>query len=396
MGSLAKVVTPPYDVISPKGQQGYYRKHPYNFIRVVFGKEYRSDSARNNRYTRAKETLERWISEGILVQDKTPALYPHLQEYVIDGKRCRRWGLISLVRLDSRISPHEETRTKPKQDRIKLLQTVHASLSPIFGLIPDTGDRYRNAIQQACRNRRPIASIRLDGVLHRLWRIDEPTWIRRFTRLLEKKELVIADGHHRLEAALYVRNARRRTDPRFSLRSPYNYTMFFLAAAGEEEPGLLPTHRVVHGGRRDRLHRMAAEAAGTMTVESVEDIPRLVHRLRQLRCVNQIGIGLYTGNGGGYLLRPASQGFHQLDVEWLHEEIVPEWIGPRADISFTQDIREGLRLLKTGRAKALFLTQPPSLQEVFNRARASRRMPGKTTYFYPKPLAGLVEYKFEE
>jgi uncharacterized protein (DUF1015 family) len=28
------------------------------------------------------------------------------------------------------------------------------------------------------------------------------------------------------------------------------------------------------------------------------------------------------------------------------------------------------------------------------RARTAVRMPGKTTYFYPKPLAGLVEYKF--
>lgn len=75
--SLERVVTPPYDVISPKNQCRYHRLHPYNFVRVVFGKEYASDTRQRNRYSRAKETLSAWIREGILRPDPKPSLYPH-------------------------------------------------------------------------------------------------------------------------------------------------------------------------------------------------------------------------------------------------------------------------------------------------------------------------------
>ena len=36
---LAKVVTPPYDVISPEEQEKLYRKSPYNFVRLDFNQE---------------------------------------------------------------------------------------------------------------------------------------------------------------------------------------------------------------------------------------------------------------------------------------------------------------------------------------------------------------------
>ena len=53
------------------------------------------------------------------------------------------------------------------------------------------------------------------------------------------------------------------------------------------------------------------------------------------------------------------------------------------------------RQVRDRRAQALVVVQPPRLQTVLARARNAVKMPGKTTYFHPKPLAGLVEYKFE-
>ena len=83
-----------------------------------------------------------------------------------------------------------------------------------------------------------------------------------------------------------------------------------------------------------------------------------------------------------------------MDVEWLHRELLPSWVGQAHDIGYTQDIQEALRWLRSGKARAVFRMQPPLFSQVLSRARAHRRMPGKTTYFYPKLLVGLVEYKF--
>ena len=93
------------------------------------------------------------------------------------------------------------------------------------------------------------------------------------------------------------------------------------------------------------------------------------------------------------LVAPANSS-HEMDVEWLHEEILPALSVAAAAVSYTQDLSLGVRQLARRKAQALFVVQRPRLADVLSRARAGSRMPGKTTYFYPKPLAGLVEYKF--
>ena len=397
VGSLSRVVTPPYDVISPEGQRRYYQRHPQNFVRVVFGKGQPSDTARRNRYSRARQTLEDWIRDGTFLQDPEPSFYPYLQEYTLSGRRYRRWGLVALVRLDSsRILPHEATREAPKRDRYRLLEAVGASLSPIFGLIPDAGGDYRRLILEGCRGQKPVGVAHLSGIRHRLWRNADPSWLGKIKKALRSRELVIADGHHRFEAALAYRQARKKRDPHYSPGAPYNFVMFYLASAGEEEPGLLPTHRLVKGLSRSKLEQLRKEKGTQGPVRAAASLEVLADRLRKLRARGRLGIGLYTGNGSvGTLLEAPARSGYRLDVEWLHQEILPRCVGPETQISYTEDLRWAHRELRRKQAQALFLVQPPPLKEVFRRARRFLKMPSKTTYFYPKPLAGFVEYKFE-
>ena len=414
VGSISRVVTPPYDVISPAGQTRYYRLHPHNFVRVVFGKGRSSDTPERNRYSRARQTMEDWIRRGVLKFDPEPSVYPYLQEYTLGGRRRERWGVVALVRLDSpKIYPHEETREGPKLDRYRLLETVQASLSPIFGLIPDSDARYQRSIRKYCRTHRPAAVARIGGVRHTLWRNSDPGWHEQLKKQLRSKELVIADGHHRFESALAYRNAQRKRDLHFSADSPYNYAMFYLASAGSEDPGLLPTHRLIKQFPRQALKKLEAiTQLSSLPSRSLKgklqrgsdsrfrgnDTQMLENQLRRLGARGKIGLGLCTGNGGGrtYLLKAPARSAYRLDVEWLHQEILPHSVGPDAEVSYTQDLLFARGELRRKKAQALFLVRPPPLKEVFSWARASLRMPGKTTYFYPKPLAGLVEYKFEK
>lgn len=401
---LSQLVTPPYDVISGKEQRGFYRRHPCNFIRVVYGLEYKTDRPDRSRYSRARATLQQWLRRGILREDPEPAVYPYLQEYTLGGRRHQRWGVLALVRLDSpRIYPHEETRAAPKMDRLRLLETVQASLSPIFGLIPDGNGRYRRLVTSGVRRQRPVGSAVLEGVRHRIWRVTNREWIGDLKGLLESRDLVIADGHHRFEAALAYRNSRRARDPGYHPGIGYNHAMFFLAAAGAEEPGLLPTHRVVSGLDRERARALLDEISRRWRTRPVGAVAQVGEQLLRLRRRGRVGVGLYAGNGTGYVVemapprRGGGMGRHsryRMDVEWLHREIFPSLLPEGCEVSFTQEAGEALRQVRKGRAQMLFLMQPPEFQEVLQRARASSRMPGKTTYFHPKPLAGLVEYRF--
>ena len=331
--SLASVVTPPYDIISPQQQNQLYRRHPYNFIRVVYGRKRLRDTQGNNVYSRARANLEKWMRLGVLKRDDPPGVYPYEQEYRINGKSHRRIGVIALVSLDSRVYPHEHTFGGPKLDRLKLMKAVNASLDPIFGLVPDADSRYQQFIRRACRNRKPAVSFEVDGVRHRLWRITDPAWIRQLAKRLGPKALVIADGHHRFEAAKVYRNERRKAGDRKD--APSNFVMFYLSAAGSEEPGLLPTHRVVR-------------------------------------------------------VQPPAR----LEIEWLRPGISEKRLEGQAKVAYTHDLKEVCEQLLSGRAQAVVAMPPPRLKEVLARARSGRRMPRKTTYFYPKLLSGLIGYSF--
>ncbi len=393
--SLEKVVTPPYDIISPQGQDQYYRRHRWNFVRVVFGKSHPTDTKKRNRYTRARQALDQWIASGILKPDPEPSYYPYLQRYALQGRRHERWGLVALVRLDSpRIYPHEQTREGPKQDRIHLLKATEASLRPTFGLLPDPQRRFRALLIRMTKGRRPVAAVRIDSAEHLLWRVGASAGTKKLETLLRPKELVIADGHHRFEAALAYRDARRAGDPSYTPKAPYNFAMFYISAAGSKEPGLLPTHRMVGKIAPGLLQEFLDSGKQKGWVSSVGNLSVLVRQLQRLKEQGRLGIGLVTQEGQGYLLE-ANNGIHyQFDVEWLHQELLPRWFPKGFQVGYTQDLEGARRQLLRKEAQALFVVQPPRLNEVFRRARRLIRMPAKTTYFYPKPLAGLVEYRF--
>jgi hypothetical protein len=57
---LARVITPPFDVISLEAQERYYARDPYNVIRLELGRESASDTTLDNRYTRSAAAFGEW------------------------------------------------------------------------------------------------------------------------------------------------------------------------------------------------------------------------------------------------------------------------------------------------------------------------------------------------
>src|SRR5579863_2363204 len=68
----AKVLTQPYDKITPAMAEKYAAASPYNLIPIEKGKSLPSDTPANNVYTRAAQTLEDWIRARVIVQDASP------------------------------------------------------------------------------------------------------------------------------------------------------------------------------------------------------------------------------------------------------------------------------------------------------------------------------------
>ena len=75
IGDISAVISPPYDIISPQEQEFYYEQSPYNVVRLEFGSDEPCGSPQSNKYTRAADTLKRWLEAGILFREPIPVFY---------------------------------------------------------------------------------------------------------------------------------------------------------------------------------------------------------------------------------------------------------------------------------------------------------------------------------
>src|SRR5512142_1356191 len=85
VGDLSKVISQPYDVISPEEQKGLHARHPRNIVCVDFGLAHDGDGPAENKYTRAAASYKQWMAEGTIVRDPAPAFYYYEQEFTIAG-----------------------------------------------------------------------------------------------------------------------------------------------------------------------------------------------------------------------------------------------------------------------------------------------------------------------
>src|SRR3990172_5259623 len=123
--------------------------HPHNIVRISFGRDEPGDDGRRNRYERARGFLERWLGEGVLVEDPAPAIYPYHSTYRFGGEWGTRQGVIAMGELSEYaariVLPHERTHIKPKEDRLRLLEATRAHLGIVFMLHPDPDGRIEAA-----------------------------------------------------------------------------------------------------------------------------------------------------------------------------------------------------------------------------------------------------------
>lgn len=415
VGALEAVTAPPYDVISPEESEGLYKKSDYNIIRLILGKEFPEDNERDNKYSRAANFFQKWLREGIIREDKERCIYIYEQEYFHKGKKKARRGFLALLKLEDFdrgvILPHEETLSRPREDRLHLLRACWANLSPIFTLYSDPARTMDRLLEE---ERELLVEIEdAQGEKHRLRSLASGEKIETLRRFLKDKELYLADGHHRYETALSFRNELRQKSPHYSGSEAYNYLMVYLTNMDSDGLVTLPAHRLVSGlGNLDmeELKRRLSCLFEIISFGEGEDNLRKLLASLEERSVKEHLFGMY-GAGGLYLLRLRDEAvlrrlikgnrhwsWKRLDITILHQVILNGILakGKRLEeekMAYLADAGEVFRLVREGRYQLAFFVNPTRVSQVRNIARAGEKMPGKATYFYPKLLTGLLMRK---
>lgn len=412
---LSRVVAPPYDVIDATFQRVLHDRHPHNVIRLELGLDEPGDGPSRNRYTRAAAWLRDWLAGGVLQRDREPAIYPYMIDYrsPLDPAGAppkTLKGFFSTVELEEfgtgKIYPHENTRAAAKTDRLNLLEACRANFSAIFSLFSDPRGTVIQLLDKSVNADRPrVEFTDDDGFRQRLWAITDRAVLSEIVASMKAAPLFIADGHHRYETALAYRRSRRERAGTTHGLQPYDAVLMLFASL--EDPGLtvLPTHRVLTTPvpPPQALMRLLGEVCDIEQIAPAQFLPTL---RRRGQAAPVFGMAL-RGAPSPLLLtvkrdhRPPASASERdkLDVSLLQTLIMNTLCPTESEqhaVIYTKDDQEALDLVAQGKATAALLLNPTKVSEVRAVAAAGERMPHKSTYFFPKPLTGLVMNVMEE
>ena len=415
---LSRVVVPPYDIISPARQKYYHDRHPHNAIRLDFGLSLTGDDEENNRYTRASARLKEWLRQEILLPEPKPSIYCLREEYRSEnGATATRDGFIAMVRLtdfsEGRVLPHEETAPGPKEDRLKLMESTEANLSPIFCIYSDPDGIISETLKPAYETSPDIQLVDDADTRHSLWTVSNEDACAGISQALAGKTLYIADGHHRYETALAYRDARRAKDGP-GPDQPYDYMMIYLSSMEEAGRSIFPIHRFVSDLTRETMERLSSSLEEYFEVIEVpgngpDRRQKMISMMNEQPADRNL-FGLYLPVPDSYHVLTArepkplisaektarSSAYRSLNVAVLDRVILADVLGitpegPNADakVRFVERTDKALEETSPGFQVAFFVN-PTSMEEIRAVSEAGEKMPQKSTYFYPKPLTGMV------
>jgi len=400
---LARVSSPAYDLVTAAGRDRLAAADPHNIVRLILphvDPVPGTDASRSVRSRRSAEvaaaTLTSWLSEGVLVRDRAPALWRY--EMVVPGTGATTgWlGAVTLPPAGSAaVLPHEDTFAPAVAGRAALLTATHTDLEPIV-LAHDPDPEVARLTRLARSGAPDLQVADPDGVVHRLWRVTEPAAVDQLTRALGRTQAVIADGHHRFAAAREHAAQVDQDD------GGHHSVLALLTPMGPGGLHVRAIHRVVPDlPLEEALDRARAGFRVTELAPAGDGLPAAAARWTD----QAAGPAFLVTDGtrlaelshpsaamGAAVPGEAPAAWRGLDVVLAHAALLTGLWGRAGDptsVLVAHDIGAALRLAGERNGVAVLL-RSPSPSDVAAVARAGARMPRKSTLFVPKPRTGLV------
>ncbi len=415
VGALSDVIAPPYDVIGPELQEELYAKHPNNAVRLILNKTLPTDDEQDNRYTRARKTMKKWLDEGVLFTEADPAIYVYYQVFEYAGKTYTRKGFMAGLEVqpfgEGCVFPHEQTHAAAKADRLMLTTVTKAQLSQIFGLYPDAECEVLNVLEKSIEGKTPLEAIDHLGVTHRMWVVTDPAVIASVQDKIGKKPVFIADGHHRYETACnYLAQLRQQG---ITKDHPAHYVLTMFVAMEDDGLAVLPTHRLFPGVPEMTSDELIAKLGDNFICKKVGNGPDFANTAwEDIETLDdQKNLAFYTTKDDTWTIvtlteagvaKMAEAGvaadhtedWRNLGVSILHKLVMDTLLEqPNAPKpTYVHLVSEVVDLLKAEPEKypLAALVMPATVEDIKTLCLEGERMPQKSTYFYPKLLSGLV------
>lgn len=394
----AEVATLPYDVVSV-AEAREFKKEKYNFYHVTRAEIDLPEGIDVHNYAvyeKAKENLDAFFKEKILLQDREPCYY--IYELVMNGRS--QTGLVCGSSIDDYnngiIKKHEYTRPEKEKDRIDHITTTGAQTGIVFLAYNDTPS-VQTIIDEWKKTHEPEYDFTCeDGVRHIFWVIDNYAKVAAITHNFSTDVpcTYIADGHHRAASAAKVCKEMKVNGYSIGGDESFNYFVTCIFPASQLQ--IMDYNRLVKDLNGKTADELLTDLEADFTVTRLGRAafkPAVQHEF-----------GMYLG-GEWYKLVSKPGTYTEdpigvLDITILSNNVLDKLLGikdQRTDkrIDFVGGIRgmEGLQKRVDSKEMAVaFSIYPVLIKQLFAIADSGNVMPPKSTWFEPKLRDGLVVY----
>ncbi|WP_235738748.1 DUF1015 family protein [Nocardioides alcanivorans] len=321
----------------------------------ILSRPYRSVPAR----------IREWRARGRLARDREPALYVH--EYTSHGVTVRGIvGALELATATEHVHPHEDVNVAQVEQLVERMGAMQLNPAPIL-LIHEGPADIRTVLDSTTAEPPHFVYTDRADQLHRLWQIRSNDAEHVVRSALRDAHLVIADGHHRFEAAQRLRRLHPGSD--------WAQTLVMVVDQTDTPLQLGAIHRTVPRLSLATVARTAELLDADWTSQPTSH-QALAHLDRALV--------LHDGAAWGTLRPRQPVG---LLVRWLHESLLPAWEVLPETVGHHHSASEAMGRARTATA---VLLPSPSFAQVAESARSGHLLPQKASSFQPKPHIGVI------
>ena len=391
-----EVASPPYDVLNAQEAKAIVKNQPNSFLRINKAEcefEEGIESHSEAVYKRAKDNLQSFIEEGMMIQDEDPCLYI----YKLTFNNKSQTGLCCVMSIEDYenglIKKHEHTRPDKVEDRANHIEYLEAQVGPVFSIFRNNAE-ITGMFKELTRDKPDTSFTSDDGVTHEFWVIENQSIIKTIQERFQSLDCVyIADGHHRSESAAKVIRRKKNETEKEPIPDSYHY--FLQVLFPDDEVNILPYNRIAEKPKELSLQEIMSKAESDFIVSKNNEgnhSPETPH-----------SFGIYT-EGYWYQMELVNGRIKEddpvaeIDAEVLQQYFIEPILkieDPKTDkrIQFVGGIRGNKELesrVDSGEFDIAFSLYPTSVSQLLSVADAQKVMPPKSTWFEPKLRSGMV------
>ena len=377
------LIAPSTDHLSIENIETFKKNNYWNYLKILnpVGQLKEKDSL-----LEARAHFDEMKDNNVIKKDKSLNFYI----YQIELKKHKQIGFLSLASIDdfvnNKIKAHEKIYEKRKMERAEQMLNIKTQIGPIYVSYPSENN-IRNLLLSKIDKPPSYDFESFDNSIHRLWCINDATFIEELTSLLKKVNAIyIADGHHRMGAMGYINQ-----------KNPSN-KKFMIAAFPSNESKIFDYNRVI----KDLNGLTKNEFINILSNDF-----KITNKDSAFRPGKKNEFGMYHDRQW-YSLEFISSTINNNFIDTLDINILNNFCFTKIlnikDVNNDERIRfiagcHGLGALEKkvndNPDSVAFSIFPSEITDVIKVADNNLTMPPKSTWFDPKPLDGLVVYEFE-